>query len=146
MAGDQCANTVELHRMGPIVPAQPESIEDLSPCSTVPALISKTLLPNRLSEPRDDLAPCLRRPSAALSKNDTIRHLFHFPHVMREVYRMLRPLDCRSSFRTARILCAMSGSRLAVGSSRNRIFGSVSIALAKVSRVIWPEDSLRVTL
>jgi hypothetical protein len=53
-----------------------------------------------------------------------------------EVYKTLKPADLRTSLSSALILWAMSGSRLAVGSSRKRIFGSVRIALASASRVI----------
>ena len=59
---------------------------------------------------------------------------------------MLRPDVARYSFKNPFTLWAMSGSRLAVGSSRNRIFGSVRTAFANVSRVICPDDNLRVTL
>ena len=63
-----------------------------------------------------------------------------------EVYSILNPDVSRYSFKNPLILYAISGSRLAVGSSRNRILGSVITALARVSRVIWPDDNLRVSL
>ena len=59
---------------------------------------------------------------------------------------MLRPETSRYSLRNALILWAISGSRLAVGSSKNKILGSVMTALASVSLVIWPEESFRVSL
>ena len=75
----------------------------------------------------------------------TRSHIASTSCMLWEVYTMVTPRSRWISPSAVRTLSAMSGSRLAVGSSRKRASGSLRNALHRFSRVIWPDDSAPVT-